>query len=72
MPREKFVKKLLSRDKKIFEMDLKLEPVYGDVESDSEIIADFTEYSQGPQTLYDGGKKTGPRWNIHSGCSWTF
>lgn len=45
MSREKFVKKLLSRDKKIFKRDLKLETVYGDVESDVEIIADFTEYS---------------------------
>jgi predicted nucleotidyltransferase len=45
LEREKFVKNIISRDKKIFKKDLEIEPEYGEPESDVKIMADFTEYS---------------------------
>lgn len=42
---ENLVKKIFNRDRKLFKNDLKLEPVYGTVDSEAKIIADFTEYS---------------------------
>ena len=40
-----FVQKILDRDRKLLNNDIKKEPIYGSVESDVKIIADFTEYS---------------------------
>lgn len=39
------ITKIFNRDKKLFKMDLNIEPSYGSVNSDCKIIADFTEYS---------------------------
>lgn len=39
------VKEILDRDRKLLMKDFNSEPVYGPVEGDTKIIADFTEYS---------------------------
>jgi predicted nucleotidyltransferase len=39
------IRKILNRDRKLLMKDFNSEPVYGPVESESKIIADFTEYS---------------------------
>jgi predicted nucleotidyltransferase len=41
----KLIKEIFKRDKKLLKNDFKIEPIYGAVENDIEIIADFTEYS---------------------------
>ncbi len=43
--KEKFVKELISRDRKLLIEDADKEPVYGKKEGKIEIVADFTEYS---------------------------
>jgi predicted nucleotidyltransferase len=40
-----FVQKILDRDRKLLNNDIEMEPIYGPVEGDVKIIADFTEYS---------------------------
>jgi predicted nucleotidyltransferase len=39
------IRKILDRDRTILKKDFETEPIYGEVESDINIIADFTEYS---------------------------
>ncbi|MGZ7043963.1 MAG: nucleotidyltransferase family protein [Methanobacterium sp.] len=45
LSREEFVRNFIMRDKELLLRDFKKEPIYGDVEVDNKIIADFTEYS---------------------------
>lgn len=45
MQKEEFVKNFLKRDKKLILDDSQIKPIMGEVESDSRIIADFTEYN---------------------------
>jgi len=42
---KRFIKKIFKRDRRLFNQDLNLEPIYGCVSGDVKIIADFTEYS---------------------------
>jgi predicted nucleotidyltransferase len=39
------IRKILDRDRKILKKDFETEPIYGEVESEIKIVADFTEYS---------------------------
>ncbi|HEX7467359.1 MAG TPA: nucleotidyltransferase family protein [Methanobacterium sp.] len=45
MDKQILIKKILDRDKRILKKDFNTEPIYGSVDSDVKIIADFTEYS---------------------------
>ena len=45
LSREEFVRNYISRDRKILLEDFKKEPLYGEIEDEFKIIADFTEYS---------------------------
>jgi predicted nucleotidyltransferase len=57
------IRKILSRDRKLLMKDFKSEPVYGPVDSEAKIIADFTEYSPlhiGHKYCMDQAKKKVP------------
>jgi len=43
--KQKFVKRLISRDRKLLIEDMDKDPIYGEKEGKTKIIADFTEYS---------------------------
>ena len=45
MEGETLIRKILVRDRKLLKKDFNSEPIYGTVDSDVKIIADFTEYS---------------------------
>ena len=45
MDKQTLIRKILDRDRKILKNDFKTEPIYGAVDSDIKIIADFTDYS---------------------------
>ena len=45
MDRQTLIRKILDRDRKILKKDFNTEPIYGAVDSNVKIIADFTEYS---------------------------
>jgi predicted nucleotidyltransferase len=42
---QSLIRKILDRDRTILKKDFETEPIYGEVEGDIKIIADFTEYS---------------------------
>lgn len=45
MEGETLIRKILDRDRKLLKKDFNSEPIYGPVDGDVKIIADFTEYS---------------------------